>query len=67
MAQRRNVIAADEATAEQAALIVQSADKDRLLRLFYELPFVGLAVTSPSDDFPTLPLISLTKQQQQLG
>jgi diguanylate cyclase (GGDEF)-like protein/PAS domain S-box-containing protein len=40
-------IAAEEAQREQLALIARSAEKDRLLTLFYELPFVGLAVTAP--------------------
>jgi PAS domain S-box-containing protein len=44
----RERLVAEEAQREQATLIAQSAAKDRLLRLFYELPFVGLAVTSPS-------------------
>ncbi|MGB7541380.1 MAG: EAL domain-containing protein, partial [Burkholderiales bacterium] len=44
----RERLAAEEAQREQVALIAQSADKDRLLRLFYDLPFVGLAITSPS-------------------
>jgi PAS domain S-box-containing protein len=39
---------AEDAQRQKVALIAQSAEKDRLLRLFYELPFVGLAVTSPS-------------------
>jgi diguanylate cyclase (GGDEF)-like protein/PAS domain S-box-containing protein len=43
----RERLVAEEAQREQAALIALSAEKDRLLRLFYELPFVGLAVTSP--------------------
>jgi diguanylate cyclase (GGDEF)-like protein/PAS domain S-box-containing protein len=43
----RERLAAEEAQREQVALIAQSAEKDRLLTLFYELPFVGLAVTSP--------------------
>ena len=44
----RERLAAEEAQRQQVALIAQSAEKDRLLRLFYDLPFVGLAVTSPS-------------------
>jgi diguanylate cyclase (GGDEF)-like protein/PAS domain S-box-containing protein len=44
----RERFAATDAQREQAALIAKSADRDRLLLLFYELPFVGLAVTSPS-------------------
>ena len=40
-------LAAEEAQREQLALIARSAEKDRLLTLFYELPFVGLAVTAP--------------------
>jgi PAS domain S-box-containing protein len=44
----RERLAAEQAQREQVALIAQSAEKDRLLRLFYDLPFVGLAVTSPS-------------------
>ena len=44
----RERLAAEEAQRQQIALSAQSAEKDRLLRLFYELPFVGLAVTSPS-------------------
>ena len=44
----RERLAAEESLRQQVALIAQSAEKDRLLRLFYELPFVGLAVTSPS-------------------
>ncbi|MEA3195868.1 MAG: hypothetical protein QOD26_4201 [Betaproteobacteria bacterium] len=43
----RERLAAEEAQREKVALIAQSADKDRLLRLFYDLPFVGLAVTAP--------------------
>jgi len=39
---------AEEAQREHVALIKKAAEKDRLLRLFYELPFVGLAVTSPT-------------------
>jgi len=39
---------AEEEQRRQTALIAQSAEKDRLLLLFYQLPFVGLAVTSPS-------------------
>ena len=39
---------AEDAQRQKVALIAQSAAKDRLLGLFYELPFVGLAVTSPS-------------------
>ncbi len=38
----------EEAQREYLALIEQSAGKDKLLRLFYDLPFVGLAVTSPT-------------------
>src|SRR5438874_8509374 len=41
-------VRAEEEQRRQSALIAQSAGNDRLLRLFYELPFVGLAVTSPS-------------------
>ncbi len=44
----RERLAAEQAQRQQVALIAQSADKDRLLRLFYDLPFVGLAVTSPT-------------------
>jgi diguanylate cyclase (GGDEF)-like protein/PAS domain S-box-containing protein len=44
----RERLAAEEAQRQQVALIAQSAEKDKLLRLFYDLPFVGLAVTSPS-------------------
>ncbi len=44
----RERLAAEEAQQQQVALIAQSAEKDRLLRLFYDLPFVGLAVTSPT-------------------
>jgi diguanylate cyclase (GGDEF)-like protein/PAS domain S-box-containing protein len=44
----RERLAAEEAHRQQIALNAQSAEKDRLLLLFYELPFVGLAVTSPS-------------------
>ncbi len=44
----RERLAAEEAQRQQVTLIAQSAEKDRLLRLFYDLPFVGLAVTSPS-------------------
>ena len=40
-------LAAEEAQREQVALIAQSAEKDRLLTLFYQLAFVGLAVTAP--------------------
>jgi diguanylate cyclase (GGDEF)-like protein/PAS domain S-box-containing protein len=43
----REQLAAEEAQRQQVALIARSADKDRLLRLFYDLPFVGLAITSP--------------------
>jgi diguanylate cyclase (GGDEF)-like protein/PAS domain S-box-containing protein len=43
----RERLAAEEAQREQVALIERSAEKDRLLRLFYDLPFVGLAVTAP--------------------
>jgi diguanylate cyclase (GGDEF)-like protein/PAS domain S-box-containing protein len=38
----------EEAQRQYLALIEQSAAKDKLLRLFYDLPFVGLAVTSPT-------------------
>jgi diguanylate cyclase (GGDEF)-like protein/PAS domain S-box-containing protein len=44
----RGRLTVEEAHRQQVALIAQSADKDRLLRLFYDLPFVGLAVTSPT-------------------
>jgi diguanylate cyclase (GGDEF)-like protein/PAS domain S-box-containing protein len=44
----RDRLAAEEAQRQHVALSAQSAENDRLLRLFYELPFVGLAVTSPS-------------------
>ena len=40
-------LAAEEAQQKQVALIAQSAEKERLLTLFYQLPFVGLAVTAP--------------------
>jgi diguanylate cyclase (GGDEF)-like protein/PAS domain S-box-containing protein len=40
-------IAAEETQREQVALIARSAEKERLLTLFYQLPFVGLAVTAP--------------------
>jgi diguanylate cyclase (GGDEF)-like protein/PAS domain S-box-containing protein len=43
----RERLAAEEAQRKQVALIARSAEKDRLLTLFYELPFVGLAVTAP--------------------
>ena len=43
----RERLAAEETLRQQIALNAQSAEKDRLLRLFYELPFVGLAVTAP--------------------
>jgi diguanylate cyclase (GGDEF)-like protein/PAS domain S-box-containing protein len=43
----RERLAAEEAQRQQVALIAKSAEKDRLLTLFYELPFVGLAVTAP--------------------
>ena len=43
----RERLAAEQVQREQVALIAQSAEKDRLLRLFYDLPFVGLAVTAP--------------------
>lgn len=39
---------ATHAQQEHVALIEKSAEQDRLLRLFYDLPFVGLAVTSPN-------------------
>jgi diguanylate cyclase (GGDEF)-like protein/PAS domain S-box-containing protein len=44
----RERLAGEEAQRQQIALSAQSAEKDRLLLLFYQLPFVGLAVTSPS-------------------
>jgi diguanylate cyclase (GGDEF)-like protein/PAS domain S-box-containing protein len=44
----RERLAAEETQRQQVALIAQSAEKDKLLRLFYDLPFVGLAVTSPT-------------------
>ena len=33
--------------AHQLALIVHTAEQDRLLKYFYELPFIGMAITSP--------------------
>lgn len=33
--------------AHQLALIVRTAEQDRLLKYFYELPFIGMAITSP--------------------
>jgi diguanylate cyclase (GGDEF)-like protein/PAS domain S-box-containing protein len=33
--------------AHRLELVAQSADKDRLLKKFYELPFIGMAITSP--------------------
>lgn len=33
--------------AHQLALIVRTAEQDRLLKYFYELPFIGMAIISP--------------------
>lgn len=33
--------------AHQLALIIRTAEQDRLLKYFYELPFIGMAITSP--------------------
>lgn len=33
--------------AHQLALIIHTAEQDRLLKYFYELPFIGMAITSP--------------------
>ncbi|SEA54489.1 EAL domain-containing protein [Nitrosospira multiformis] len=33
--------------AHQLALIIHTADQDRLLKYFYDLPFIGMAITSP--------------------
>jgi diguanylate cyclase (GGDEF)-like protein/PAS domain S-box-containing protein len=33
--------------AHQLALMVHTAEQDRLLKYFYELPFIGMAITSP--------------------
>ncbi len=33
--------------AHQLALMVRTAEQDRLLKYFYELPFIGMAITSP--------------------
>jgi diguanylate cyclase (GGDEF)-like protein/PAS domain S-box-containing protein len=33
--------------AHQLALLVRTAEQDRLLKYFYELPFIGMAITSP--------------------
>jgi diguanylate cyclase (GGDEF)-like protein/PAS domain S-box-containing protein len=33
--------------AHQLALIVRTAEQDRLLKYFYDLPFIGMAITSP--------------------
>jgi diguanylate cyclase (GGDEF)-like protein/PAS domain S-box-containing protein len=33
--------------AHQLALIVHTAEQDRLLKYFYDLPFIGMAITSP--------------------
>lgn len=33
--------------AHRLALIVHTAEQDRLLKYFYELPFIGMAITSP--------------------
>jgi diguanylate cyclase (GGDEF)-like protein/PAS domain S-box-containing protein len=33
--------------AHQLALLVHTAEQDRLLKYFYELPFIGMAITSP--------------------
>ncbi len=36
-----------EQHAHRLELIAQAAEKDRLLKLFYDLPFIGMAITSP--------------------
>lgn len=36
-----------ELRAHRLELIAQTAEKDRLLKFFFELPFVGMAITSP--------------------
>ncbi|PTR06186.1 PAS domain S-box-containing protein/diguanylate cyclase (GGDEF)-like protein [Nitrosospira sp. Nsp5] len=33
--------------AHQLALLVHTAEQDKLLKYFYELPFIGMAITSP--------------------
>ncbi|MGH8762429.1 MAG: diguanylate cyclase domain-containing protein, partial [Nitrosospira sp.] len=33
--------------AHQLAMLVRTAEQDRLLKYFYELPFIGMAITSP--------------------
>ena len=33
--------------AHQLALMVRTAEQDKLLKYFYELPFIGMAITSP--------------------
>lgn len=33
--------------AHQLALIIHTAEQDRLLKYFYDLPFIGMAITSP--------------------
>jgi PAS domain S-box-containing protein len=38
-----------EQHAHRLALIAQAAEKDRLLKLFYDLPFIGMAITSPEN------------------
>ena len=34
--------------AHQLALAIHTAEQDRLLKYFYELPFMGMAITSPT-------------------
>ncbi|HKX57499.1 MAG TPA: PAS domain-containing protein, partial [Xanthomonadales bacterium] len=35
--------------AHQLALAIHTAEQDRLLKYFYELPFIGMAITSPDN------------------
>jgi diguanylate cyclase (GGDEF)-like protein/PAS domain S-box-containing protein len=35
--------------AQQLAFMVHAAEQDRLLKYFYELPFIGMAITSPDN------------------
>ena len=35
--------------AHQLALAIRTAEQDRLLKYFYELPFIGMAITSPDN------------------